>query len=228
MTTMTETSIVDSNEHLKTATIAVVEDAYAYREESQLTVRKTSIFFPGDGFTAYNSKGELIFRVESYGPDTRDTGELVLMDAFGRCLLTVRRKRPSLHQRWEGFRGERAEGDKPIFSVRRSSIIGRSGVTVEMYTDGGDDQYQIEGCFGNRCCTIYNSAREAVAEIKRKVDATANVVLGKDVFSLCLKPGFDAAFAMGLVLVLDQINGDDEDGNADYNNSVSVHPTIGD
>ncbi|KAL9665708.1 hypothetical protein QQ045_000027 [Rhodiola kirilowii] len=51
---------------------------------------------------------------------------------------------------------------------------------------------------------------------------------GKDVFSLFLKPGFDAAFVMGLVLVLDQINGDDEDGNSDNNNSVSVHPTIGD
>jgi hypothetical protein len=34
----------------------------------------------------------LVFRVDSYGPDSRDKGELVLMDAHGRCLLTVRRK----------------------------------------------------------------------------------------------------------------------------------------
>lgn len=48
------------------------------------------------------------------------------------------------------------------------------------------------------------------AEVKRKIDACSHVILGKDVFSLSVRPGFDAAFAMGLVLVLDQICGDDD------------------
>ncbi|PON90092.1 LURP1-related protein domain containing protein [Trema orientale] len=195
----------------------VVESGFVFEEETSLTVSKTSLFFAGDGFTVYDPKGELVFRVDSYGPDIRDKDELVLMDPHGRCLLTVRRKRPSLHQRWEGFLGERSDGQKPIFSVRRSSIIGRSSVTVEVYGNTGEE-YQIEGSFGQRCCTIFNAGKETVAEIKRKVDASTNVVLGKDVFSLCLKPGFDGAFAMGLVLVLDQINGDDyfaNDGGAE-------------
>ena len=87
-------------------------------------------------------------------------------------------------------------------------MIGRSGVSVEVYSDPGEE-YQIEGKFAQRCCTIFNSGKESVAEIRRKVDASTHVLLGKDVFSLCVKPGFDGAFAMGLVLVLDQINGDD-------------------
>lgn len=107
--------------------------------------------------------------------------------------------------------GERREGQKPIFSVRRSSIIGRSSVTVEMYEERAGEEYQIEGNFGQRSCTIYNASKEWMAQIKRKVDASTHVLLGKDVFVLCLKAGFDAAFAMGLVLVLDQINGDDDD-----------------
>ena len=41
------------------------------------------------------------------------------------------------------------------------------------------------------------------------MDDCAHVVLGKDVFSLSIKPEFDCAFAMGLVLVLDQIQVDD-------------------
>lgn len=81
-------------------------------------------------------------------------------------------------------------------------------MTVEVYGNPGEE-YQIEGSFGQRCYTIFNAGKEPVAEIKRKVDASTNVVLGKDVLSLCLKPGFDGAFAMGLVLILDQINGDD-------------------
>ncbi|XP_071691944.1 protein LURP-one-related 12-like [Rutidosis leptorrhynchoides] len=201
----------------------IVEEGFVVEKETHLTVMKTSLFFSGDGFAVYNCTGQLVFRVDSYGPDTRDSGELVLMDPNGRCLLTVRRKRPSLHQRWEGFLGERREGDKPIFSVRRSSIIGRSNMTVELFGDR-IDEYNIEGNFGNRNCTIYDSGKEIMADIRRKVDATTNVMLGKDVFSLTLKPGFDGAFAMGLVLVLDQINGDD-DGDDEV---VDIEPTVED
>lgn len=70
----------------------VVESAFVFEEETNLTVSKTSLFFAGDGFTVYDCRGELVFRVDSYGPDIRDKDELVLMDAHGRCLLTVRRK----------------------------------------------------------------------------------------------------------------------------------------
>ncbi|WVZ00460.1 hypothetical protein V8G54_026529 [Vigna mungo] len=206
-----------------------VGPGYVFKEEIHLTVLKTSLFFAGDGFTVYDCKGQLVFRVDSYGPDTRDRDELVLMDPNGRCLLTVRRKqRPSLHQRWEGFKGERMDGDKPIFSVKRASIIGRAraSLTVEMYDNPGEE-YQIEGCFSQRCCTIFNVTKESVAEIRRKVDPTTSVVLGKEVFSLCVKAGFDAAFAMGFVLVLDQINGEDYvDSGATA--EPAVHPAIED
>ena len=82
-------------------------------------------------------------------------------------------------------------------------------MTVKVYGDPREE-YQIEGSFGQRCCMFYDAAKQSVAEIRRKVDDSVHVVLGKDVFSLSLKPGFDGAFAMGLVLVLDQINADDE------------------
>ncbi|KAJ4958172.1 hypothetical protein NE237_025283 [Protea cynaroides] len=194
------------------------EEGFCFNEYTQLTVLKTSLFFPGDGFSVYDTKGEVLFRVDSYGPDARLKDELVLMDAAGKCLITVRKKRPSLHQRWEGFLGERCDGMKPIFSVKRSSIIGRSSVTVDVFGNPGEE-YQIEGSFPQRCCRFYNTtspneSKEPVAEIRRKVDLSTHVVLGKDVFSLCLKPAFDAAFAMGLVLILDQINGEySEDGD---------------
>ncbi|XP_024980649.1 protein LURP-one-related 12-like [Cynara cardunculus var. scolymus] len=191
----------------------IVEERFVYEKETHLTVMKTSLFFAGDGFTVYDTNAQIVFRVDSYGPDAHDAGELVLMDPSGRCVLTVRRKRPSLHQRWEGFLGERKEGEKPIFSAKRSSMIGRSNVTVEVF-GGRTEEYVIEGSFGHRNCTIYDSEKETMAEMRRKVDSSTNMKLGKDVFWLTLKAGFDAAFAMGLVLVLDQTN-DDNGGDGD-------------
>ncbi|KAI8017930.1 Protein LURP-one-related 12 [Camellia lanceoleosa] len=190
----------------------VIEEGFIYEEETHLTVFKTSLSFSSDGFAVYDCKGDLVFRVDSYRPDTHDRAELVLMDASGRCLLTVRRKRLSLHHRWEGFVGERTDGQKPIFSVKRSSIIGRSSLTVEV--NDNPEEYQIEGSFAQRCCTILDGEKQSVAEIKRKVDASTNVLLGKDVISLLVKPGFDGCFAVALVLVIDQINGDDFDEGA--------------
>ncbi|GAA0187447.1 hypothetical protein Leryth_001586 [Lithospermum erythrorhizon] len=197
----------------------IVEACYVFKEETILTVLKTSIFFSGDGFSAYDSKGELVFRVDWYGADTDNT-EVVLMDATGRCLLTVCRKRPSLHHRWEGFLGERSEGQKPIFSVSRSAIIERCNVTVEMYNTLGEE-YHIEGSLAQRCCKIFDANNETMAEIRRKVDALSNVMLGKDVLSLNVKPGFDGAFAMALVIILDQIDGYDYLDNSPYNNIIS-------
>ncbi|KAL9304524.1 hypothetical protein ACSQ67_021787 [Phaseolus vulgaris] len=208
----------------------VMQEGYVTNEERHLTVLKTSLFFNGDGFAVYDSKGQLVFRFDSYGPRSRDKDELVLMDPGGRSLLTLRRKKPSLHQRWEGFRGERREGDRAVFSVKRSSIIGRSrtSVAVEVYDRAGVE-YLIEGCFPQRRCKVVNAAKETVAEIRRKVDPTTSVMLGKEVFLLCVKSGFDAAFAMGLVMVLDEMNGEDYfDGRIEeavvHSNAVDPRP----
>lgn len=205
----------------------VIQDEYVYKEETNLTVLKTSRFFSGDGFVVYDCKGQLVFRFDSYGPNTRDKEELVLMNTHGRSLLTLRRKKPSLHQRWEGFKGERKDGDKPIFNVKRSSIIARSRmtITVEVHDNPGVE-YLIEGCFPQRCCKIFNATKKVVAEIRRKVDPTTSVMLGKEVFMLCVQPDFDVSFAMGLVLVLDQINGENFFDNGTI--ETSVHPTTED
>ncbi|KAE8680827.1 putative Cc-nbs-lrr resistance protein [Hibiscus syriacus] len=116
-------------------------------------------FFPNDGFIVYDCKGQLVFRVDSYGPGPRDK-----LSSFSWMLME--------------------DACSP-------------------------EEYEIEGNFGQRRCRILNASKESMAEIKRKVDASTNVVLGKDVFLLSLKPGFDGAFAMGLVLVIDQVNCDD-------------------
>lgn len=62
-------------------------------------------------------------------------------------------------------------------------------MTVGMFGDRSEE-YHIEGRFSQRNCTIYDSTKETMAEIKRKVNASTNVMLGKDVFSLILKPGW--------------------------------------
>lgn len=72
----------------------VVGKQYCENEERELTVRKTSLFFSGDGFAAYDHHtGDLVFRVDTYGRGPGAlTDELVLMDPAGASIITLRRK----------------------------------------------------------------------------------------------------------------------------------------
>ncbi|KMT02822.1 hypothetical protein BVRB_8g194050 [Beta vulgaris subsp. vulgaris] len=203
------------NEDGEVKKVVVVEEKYCYEEKRELTVHKTSMFSEGDGFIVYDSTGVILFRVDSYGPVKN---RLILMDNVGKPLLTLLPKRPTLHQRWEGFLGEKSDDQQqlPILAIWKSTMIGRSNMIVEV-NNGSHAVYQIEGSFSERSCTIFHVPSESdnetskisVAQIKRKVEPTRKMVLGRDVFSLFLKAGFDAAFAMGLVLALDRIDGDD-------------------
>ena len=213
--------------------MAIVGEEYCDLKERLLTVRKTSHFSPGDGFAAYDHRtGGLAFRADTYGRGhgggAASPGELALLGPAGEPLLTVRRRRPSLHQRWEGFLGARADGQKPLFSARRSSIPGGAGrgAVIEVSSVA---ELRVEGSFARRCCRVVAKGEDGegtvVAEIGRKVDVGARVVMGRDVFVLRVGPGFDAAFAMGIVLVLDQIAGD-EAGDGDAGEDALHHAKI--
>jgi hypothetical protein len=220
---------------MKGAVMVAGDERYCEAEDRELTVRKTTLFSPGDGLEAYDHRtGALAFRVETYGRGGvcgggTAAGDLALLGAEGEPVLTVRRRRPSLHHRWDGFLGDgaAAQQQKPLFSARRSSILGGagSGVLVDLLTAPGPAaEFRVEGSFPRRCCRVVVAASACgegdeegaeevvVAEVRRKVDEGAHVVLGRDVFVLWLRAGFDAAFAMGIVLVLDRITGDEVDG----------------
>ncbi|KNA20742.1 hypothetical protein SOVF_049560, partial [Spinacia oleracea] len=206
----------------------VVEEVFCNEEEIELTVHKTSMFSHGDGFIVYDSKGDIVFRVDSYTPILKN--RLLLMDTFGKPLLTLLPKRLTLHHRWEGFLGEIIDDHQhhPIFSIWKSTLIGRSSIMVEVYNDESPTMYQIEGCFSERSCTVFHllsssdhdTFKESAAHIKRKVEPTRKIVLGRDVFSLNIKAGFDAAFVMGLVLALDRIDGDDVVAPLEYHKGI--------
>lgn len=65
----------------------------AAAEATVLTVWRKSLLFNGNGFTVFDSKGHLVFRVDNYSSGSRDC--IVLMDAAGKPLLTIRRKVPN-------------------------------------------------------------------------------------------------------------------------------------
>lgn len=175
-----------------------------------LTVWRKSLLFNCNGFTVFDAKGNLVFRVDKYAK-SGNTGEIVLMDAVGNPLLTVRRKKFSMIDQWQIYEGE--EAANPKFSVRKQLIFLQSkslaSVTPCAVTPpgcGSAGEYAVEGSYAQRCCTVHDERRRVTAEIRRK-EAVAGVSFGTDVFHLVVQPGFDAAFAMSIVILLEEMFG---------------------
>ncbi|XP_072976142.1 protein LURP-one-related 5-like [Typha angustifolia] len=183
-------------------------------EPSVYTVwKKSSMAFHGmDGFSVYDSSGGLAFRVDNYSRRNRCfTTEVLLMDGDGRALLALRPQILSMHNQWNGYKGEEGWNKRSrshVFSMRRCSIL-QSTDEAEVFMGSPDNKSQmpsflIEGCFWRRCCKVRGSEGKEVARICRKKVGTS-VVLGDDVFSLVVQPGADCELIMAFVVIMDRI-----------------------
>ncbi|XP_076920614.1 protein LURP-one-related 8-like [Bidens hawaiensis] len=168
-----------------------------------LTVWKKSLLFNCHGFTVFDSNGNLVYRVDNYAAGTK--AEIVLMDAAGRSLLTVRRKRLSLLDNWQVYDGDTAVNRR--FTVTKHVTLLNKKSLAHVSITGSKMKkviYEIEGSYTQRSCVVYDDKRRRVAEIKRK-EAVGGVRLGGDVFRLTVQPEIDPTVAMALVVVLNQM-----------------------
>ncbi|KAF5747704.1 protein LURP-one-related 8 [Tripterygium wilfordii] len=175
-----------------------------------LTVWNKSLLFNCKGYTVFDSNGNLVFRVDNYMSGSGFKAEILLMDAAGEPLLTIRRKRLSLGDNWMVYDGEKAVN--PRFSAKKHVNILNSKCLAYVTSVGSSSSsrvvYQIEGSYAQRSCVVYDERRRKVAEIKQKEAAVKGAGFGVDVFRLIVnQPGIEAAEAMALVILLDQMFG---------------------
>uniref|UniRef100_A0A7N0V5A2 Protein LURP-one-related 8 n=1 Tax=Kalanchoe fedtschenkoi TaxID=63787 RepID=A0A7N0V5A2_KALFE len=171
-----------------------------------LTVWKKSLLFNCSGFTVFDSKGNLVYRVDNYAAGSKK--EILLMDASGLPLLTLRRKKLSLGENWVVYAGESAgrKYNPPVFSARKQVSLVNSKCLAHITAAAGAASFEVEGSYGQRRCVVYDQQqRRVAAEIKRKEAPVGGVDFGVDVFRLVVQPGVDPAFGMAVVILLDQM-----------------------
>jgi uncharacterized protein YxjI len=196
---------VHPNVPLPSSSPDAVEAASASEEEpTTLTVWRKSLLFNCKGFTVFDARGDLAYRVDSYDAEPAG-GEVVLMDPAGLPVFTVRRKRLSLSgEKWLIFAGE--EERRPLHALKRGSGGGKTTARVSPCARVGPGEaaaaaYEVEGSYARRRCVVYDAERRAVAEVQPKE------AVGSDVFRLVVQPGVDVSFAMAMVVALDQMFG---------------------
>uniref|UniRef100_A0A0D3HHJ1 Tubby C-terminal domain-containing protein n=1 Tax=Oryza barthii TaxID=65489 RepID=A0A0D3HHJ1_9ORYZ len=172
-----------------------------------LTVWRKSLLFNCHGFTVFDAKGNLAFRLDCYDSTSSRRADLVLMDAAGKPLLTIRRKRLSLYDSWIIYDGDSAATATatPLLSVRRHLRFGLpkskaiAHVTPLSSSLPLPEAYVVEGSYGRRSCAVRDARGDAVAEVRRKES------VGDDVFRLVAQPRLGAPLAMAIVIAIDEM-----------------------
>jgi uncharacterized protein YxjI len=171
-------------------------------EATSLTVWRKSLLFNCRGYTVFDGRGDLAYRVDSYD-DAGADAEAVLMDPAGRPAFTVARRSRLLGllsgQQRLIYAGEDTRRPAVYAVVRRR---GKATARVTPCAAAGA-AYEVEGSYARRRCVVYDAERRVVvAEVRPK-----EAVVGTDVFRLVVRPGFDVSLAMAVVVALDQLFG---------------------
>ncbi|KAL6620014.1 hypothetical protein ACP70R_035153 [Stipagrostis hirtigluma subsp. patula] len=189
-------------------------------EAVALTVWRRSLLFNGKGFTVFDCKGNLVYRVESYtGGSPR---EIVLMDADGHGLLTIRRKKLSFADEWLIYDGDAAATPSSAaappkrFTARRHLSLRPTRSLAHLSParapagPAPSCRYDVEGSYAGRSLDVFASSGGSGAggEQRRRVAAVCQkeAAVGPDVFRLVVEPGFDPALAMAVVILLEQMH----------------------
>ncbi|KAJ0735873.1 putative tubby-like protein [Helianthus annuus] len=149
-----------------------------------LTVWKKSLIFSCDGFTVYNSNGNLAFRVDNYF--VKGNREIVLMDALGCSLHTVSHKMLSLADNFLVYDGEsvnsRFSVTKHVNVLNTKSLAYVSIVGSSKNRNKINAINEIQGSYAQKFYMVYDDNHRYVAEIWKK-EAKGGVALGGDVLS---------------------------------------------
>ncbi|XP_057764432.1 protein LURP-one-related 4-like [Salvia miltiorrhiza] len=174
-------------------------------ERETFTVWMKSLVFHGNGCTVFNSRGEVVFRVDNY--QKKCSSKVFLMDSTGQTLFSIYRKKLRFLGWWDGFKGE--EEKKPWFRVRRNhSIFGRDiscRVILKCDQNSTTTYYKIIGLEGKPSLKIIDLSGHLLAQAIQK-QSSEGIPLGEDVLTLMVEPNADQALIVALLTIYSLIN----------------------
>ncbi|PIN19585.1 hypothetical protein CDL12_07727 [Handroanthus impetiginosus] len=182
---------------------------YSSSQREIFTVWMKSLVINGNGCTVFNSKGEVIFRVDNY--QTRHSSEVLLMNLNGEVLFSIKKKKLLVFRSWEVHKLIDSEfyEEGESFKVKRKCRLFRKDISCDVSigcnNKTAESSYKIVGFEGKSTIKIMDNEGQVLAEMMQK-QSLGGVCLGDDVLSLTVEPQLDQSLIMALVIVYGMIN----------------------
>ncbi|GAA0163144.1 hypothetical protein LIER_19087 [Lithospermum erythrorhizon] len=197
----------------ETSTTSFSSSPYISLSRETFTIWMKSLVFNGNGCTAYNSKGEISFRIDNYQEKCRNR-EIYLMDSNGKVIFSIQKEKIPFIGNWNihKWRDNNSCKEGPWFRVKKNYKASQKNGTTYQVSIGWDNSrrsycYKIIEIMSDKSAyKIVDSQDQLVAEVKTK-QSSNGVDLGDDVLSLMVEPQKDYSFIMALVAVQGLISG---------------------
>ncbi|ANM61038.1 LURP-one-like protein [Arabidopsis thaliana] len=172
---------------------------YLTTEKESFTIWMRSLVFHSKGCTVFDSKGNLIYRVDNY--NSKSCSEVYLMDLYGKILFTLRQKKLGLFKSWKGYNstGTRFQLRKNFKILPKGSSSSYKVVMGSRIVDG-DHQSCYKIVKRKSVFTIEDGSGRLLAEVKKKQSNIKSLDLGKDVLTMMVEPQVDHSLIMGIVI----------------------------
>ncbi|XP_016513111.1 protein LURP-one-related 11 [Nicotiana tabacum] len=183
---------------------SISSNSYMSPRREIFTLWMKSLVYHGNGCTVYDSKGQIVYRIDNY--NIKRSKEVHLMDSNGRVLFSIRNRKVPVFGHWDGYKWS-YEGvtskEIPWFQVKKIHNVLR-GDNMNYYNVILGCNQAEANCYniilGTTSIKIVTQAGRLVAEVKQK-QATSGVLFGSDVLTLVVEPHVDHSLVMALVTV---------------------------
>uniref|UniRef100_A0A0D9W5I6 Protein LURP-one-related 6 n=1 Tax=Leersia perrieri TaxID=77586 RepID=A0A0D9W5I6_9ORYZ len=189
----------------------VVSKFFCSSTSTTLMIRKRPIVVNGGGFVVTDLSNNVVFIVDGCGI-LGSKGELLVKDSDGERVLFIYKKGGivqalSTCNKWNGYSMDYQGKDKLVFSLTDPKSCITKGAPIRIHIEPKRHcknwDFEIRGSFADRECTIIDCTGKIVAQMGKKEQ-----IGNKDFYYVVMQSGCDKAFIIGVMAVLDNINGE--------------------
>ncbi|KAI3958088.1 hypothetical protein MKW98_020730 [Papaver atlanticum] len=199
--------MASNNQALRNNSIVVISPQYCAPYQVDLHIaKKVKKITEGRHLGVFDINGNNIFKVKSKFFSNR----LILVDASRVPMVSLKRKRFTLYDRWKVYTGDSSNSKNLLFSVKRSKYIQfKIELDVFLASNKAEDvcDFKIMQNYSQKSCFIYqgNSNNNIISEICKNNNKTVQV-RGKDRFLATIHPNVDCAFIIALRVIFNEIS----------------------
>lgn len=191
--------------------VSVIGPQYCLPYPVDLSIVRKFLTLTDGSFAVTDINDNLMFKVKEKIISLHD--KRTLLDPAGNPIVTITEKVFSLHEKHFAFRGASTDTKDLLFTVERSSVI-QLKTTLNVYLASNTKQdvcdFKIKGSWTEKSCVVYAGESNTIVAQMHKKTTVGSVLLNKDRFTVTVYPNIDYAFIVALIVILDDINGDDD------------------
>ncbi|KAI3958085.1 hypothetical protein MKW98_020727 [Papaver atlanticum] len=187
--------------------IVVISPQYCTPYQVDLYIAKrVKKITEGRHLGVFDINGNNIFKVITSG---HFNSRLILVDAAGVPVVSLKPMKWSPHQRWKVYRGDSSDSKDLLFTVKKSHYLQfKIELDVFLASNTTEDvcNFKVKQNLSEKSCVIYQgNSDNIIAEMHKNKDVR-DKVHGKDTFLVTVNQNVDCAFVVAIGAVLNEVN----------------------